>query len=138
MAVKFRFHGRSAHAAGAPDKGRSALDAAMTPESATLTTSPGAFVQVIEFRTQRIDEFEQIEDRWVEAIGNDRTAQWAITGADRAERGRYLQVVGFPNYDAAMANSKHPATDRFARMLAEICDGEAVFHDLDVRRVQSL
>ncbi len=27
MAVKFRFHGRPAHAAGAPDKGRSALDA---------------------------------------------------------------------------------------------------------------
>jgi len=27
MAVKFRFHGRSAHAAGAPEQGRSALDA---------------------------------------------------------------------------------------------------------------
>jgi aminobenzoyl-glutamate utilization protein B len=27
MAVKFRFHGRSAHAAGAPERGRSALDA---------------------------------------------------------------------------------------------------------------
>jgi len=27
MAVKFRFHGQSAHAAGAPDQGRSALDA---------------------------------------------------------------------------------------------------------------
>jgi aminobenzoyl-glutamate utilization protein B len=27
MAVKFRFHGRSAHAAGSPEKGRSALDA---------------------------------------------------------------------------------------------------------------
>ncbi|MGE3805793.1 MAG: amidohydrolase [Gemmataceae bacterium] len=27
MAVKFRFHGKSAHAAGAPEKGRSALDA---------------------------------------------------------------------------------------------------------------
>ncbi len=27
IAVKFRFHGRSAHAAGAPDQGRSALDA---------------------------------------------------------------------------------------------------------------
>lgn len=27
MAVKFRFHGKSAHAAGAPDQGRSALDA---------------------------------------------------------------------------------------------------------------
>ena len=117
---------------------RSGLRSAMVPERAEITTAPGAFVQVIEFRTQRYEEFQRIEDGWVEAIGKDRTAQWAITGADRAEPGRYLQVVGFPSYDAAMTNSKHPATDRFARMLADVCEGEAVFHDLDVRRVQSL
>jgi predicted small metal-binding protein len=120
------------------DELRAGLRAALTPEQAELTAAQGGFVQVIEFRTDRIEEFEQIEDRWVEAIGKDTTAQWAITGADRTRPGHYLQVVGFPSYDAAMANSKHPATDRFSRMLAEICDGEAVFHDLDVRRVQSL
>src|SRR5438132_10768935 len=37
IAVKFRFHGKSAHAAGAPDKGRSALDAvALTNHAAEL------------------------------------------------------------------------------------------------------
>jgi aminobenzoyl-glutamate utilization protein B len=37
MAVKFRFHGKSAHAAGAPDQGRSALDAvALTNHAADL------------------------------------------------------------------------------------------------------
>jgi hypothetical protein len=36
-----------------------------------------------------------------------------------------------------MANSKHPVTGRFAEQLGEVCDGEATFHDLDVRRVRA-
>ena len=48
-----------------------------------------------------------------------------------------MQIVGFPDYESAMANSKHPVTGRFAEQLGEVCDGEAVFHDLDVRRVQA-
>src|SRR5438309_1035540 len=37
IAVKFRFHGQSAHAAGAPEKGRSALDAvSVTNHAAAL------------------------------------------------------------------------------------------------------
>jgi aminobenzoyl-glutamate utilization protein B len=37
MAVKFRFHGKAAHAAGAPDQGRSALDAVeLTSHAAQL------------------------------------------------------------------------------------------------------
>lgn len=35
MAVKFRFHGKSAHAAGAPERGRSALDAVELTNHAT-------------------------------------------------------------------------------------------------------
>ena len=49
-----------------------------------------------------------------------------------------MQIVGFPDYESAMANSKHPATSRFAEQLRALCEGEAVFHDLDVRRVQAL
>ena len=49
-----------------------------------------------------------------------------------------MQIVGFPDHESAMANSKHPATSRFAEQLGELCEGETVFHDLDVRRVQAL
>ena len=59
-------------------------------------------------------------------------------GADRNAPDRYVQIVGFPDHESAMANSKHPATSRFAEQLGELCEGEAVFHDLDVRRVQAL
>jgi len=45
--------------------------------------------------------------------------------------------VGFPDYESAMANSKNPVTGRFAQELAGVCEGEAVFHDLDVRRSQA-
>ena len=117
---------------------RAALRASLVAEAPALTLGEGAFVQVIEFRTARFPEFQAIEDRWREEIGSDRTAQWAVTGADRNAPDRYLQIVGFPDYESAMANSKSPVTSRFAQELGAVCEGEAVFHDLDVRRVQAL
>jgi hypothetical protein len=116
---------------------RAALRASLVPEPPALELQDGAFVQVIEFRTGRLPEFQEIEDRWKEEIGTDRTARWAVTGADRNAPDRYLQIVGFSDYDSAMANSKNPVTGRFAEELRGVCDGEAVFHDLDVRRVEA-
>jgi predicted small metal-binding protein len=116
---------------------RAALRGSLVPEAPELALDEGGFVQVIEFRTDRLSEFQEIEDRWADAIGGDRTARWAITGADRNVPDRYLQIVGFPDYESAMANSKHPVTSRFAEQLGAVCTGEAVFHDLDVRSVQA-
>jgi uncharacterized protein DUF1059 len=117
---------------------RAGLRAALVQEVAALTLGEGAFVQVIEFHTTRMPEFQEVEDRWGDAIGAEVTAQWAVTGADRNAPDRYVQIVGFPDYESAMANSKHPATSRFAEKLAALCEGTPVFHDLDVRRVQAL
>lgn len=116
---------------------RAALRASLVPDVAPLTLAEGAFVQVIEFRTSRLPEFHEIGDRWHDEIGADRTARWGITAADRKGPDRYMQIVGFPDYESAMVNSKHPATSRFAEQLGAVCEGEAVFHDLDVRRVQA-
>ena len=116
---------------------RAGLRASLVPETPVLTLEEGAFVQVIEFRTTRLPEFHEIGDRWQDEIGDDRTARWAVTGADRAAPDRYLLIVGFPDHESAMANSKNPATGRFAEQLRAVCDGEMVFHDLDVGRVQA-
>ena len=116
---------------------RAGLRAALVPEAPALTLDDGAFVQVIEFRTSRLPEFQEIEDRWRDEIGDDATALWAVTGAERSAPDRYLQIVGFTDYESAMANSKHPVTGRFAEELRAVCDGDATFHDLDVRRVQA-
>ena len=108
------------------DELREGLRAALVADAPGLAVAEGAFVQVIEFRTGRIAEFHQIGDRWRDEIGGDRTAS-----------DRYVLLVGFPDYESAMANSKNPATGRFAEQLGAICDGEAVFRDLDVDRVQA-
>jgi hypothetical protein len=128
-------HAVDVHGHADDDELRAGLRASLVPEAQTLTAD-GTFVQVIEFRTDRLADFQAVEDRWREEIAGDRTAQWAITGAERGSEDRYLQMVGFPDHDSAMANSRHPATSRFAEELQKLCEGEAVFHDLDVRRVQ--
>jgi hypothetical protein len=105
-------------------------------EAAALDVEPGAFVQLIEFSTDRIDELRSLEQQWLDAIGSDRTAVWGLVGSDRSEPRRYVQVVGFPDAEMAAANSKHPATGRIAEQLRALCDGDPVFRDLDVREVQ--
>jgi hypothetical protein len=115
---------------------RNALRASLTEAAAALELQPGAFVQIIEFHTERIDDLISLGQGWTEAIGSDRTARWELVGADRNAPGRYLQIVAFPDHESAMANSKHPATSTFAKKLGELCEGEVVFNDLDVRMVE--
>lgn len=99
---------------------------------APLTASTGSFVQLMEFATDRIEEFDEAADEWMREIGADRTAQWYVVAADRERPGTYVEVVGFPGYEAAMRNSEHPATARIAKKMSEMCDGDVVFRNLDV------
>jgi Protein of unknown function (DUF1059) len=96
-------------------------------------SAPGAFVQLIEFDTDRIAEWDAIADRWATAIGPQGTARWSIVGADRDRPGRHVAVVEFPGYAEAMANSGHPATAAFLKELKAICTSEPQFRNLDVR-----
>jgi Protein of unknown function (DUF1059) len=94
---------------------------------------PGAFVQLIEFDTDRIAEWDAMVDRWAAAIGAQRTARWSIMGADRDHPGRHVAIVEFPGYTEAMANSGHPATAAFLKELQSISSSEPQFRNLDVR-----
>ena len=100
-------------------------------------SAPGAFVQLIEFDTDRIAEWDAIVDRWATAIGAQRTVRWTILGADRDRTGHYVAVVEFPGYAEAMANSGHPATEAFGKELQAICTGEPRFRNLDVGSAQT-
>jgi hypothetical protein len=100
--------------------------------TATTPSIPGAFVQLIEYRTDRPEVMAAIVSRWSEAIGAARTARWYVTAADRDEPGRFVQLVEFPSYEAAMENSNHPATSGFARELKELGGDSVVFRNLDV------
>lgn len=104
-------------------------------DATEVTTNEGAFVQIIEFRTSRLDEVESVMDRWADAIGARRTARWGVLSADRDAPGTFLEVVEFPGYEQAMVNSRDPATAEFAAELAKLTDAAPTFRNLDVRRV---
>jgi len=102
----------------------------------TSVSAPGAFVQLFEFSTDRVAEYDRIQDRFAEAIGDRRTTRWSILAADRDRPGRYVAVVEFPGFPEAMANSGHAATGTFLAELRAICEGEPEFRTLDVRQAR--
>jgi hypothetical protein len=128
-------HAVDVHGHADDDDLRNGVRASLT-EAPLLELPVGAFVQLIEFRTDRIDEVQDRGREWLQEIGSDRTARWMVQGADRNDRGRYVQLVAFPDHEAAMANSKHPATGAFAAKLGGLCQGEIGFADLDVRAIE--
>ncbi|MQY18210.1 cupin domain-containing protein [Nocardia macrotermitis] len=92
------------------------------------------FVQAIEFTTMHIDEFNEKLDAWLAATAGKRTAMHGMETKDRDRANTYMQMVEFPSYAEAMRNSDLPETSRFAAELAELCEGPAVFRNLDLLR----
>jgi len=89
------------------------------------------FVQIIEFRSSRVDEIRALADEYTE----QRQAGTGIRGrvcADRDDPGRFFNVVEFESYEAAMENSNRPETSEFASKMAALCDGPPTFYNLDV------
>jgi predicted small metal-binding protein len=126
-------HAVEAHGHADDHELRATLRSLMRDVSET-TTEEGSFIQLIEFRTRHIDEFDATVERWAGAIGAQRTARWAITAGDRDQPHTYLQAVEFPSYDSAMANSNNPTTTEFAHALRSLCDTDPIFRNLDVHR----
>ncbi len=93
------------------------------------------FVQIIEYRTSRLDELraqsEQLRSRLQEA-GNGVGPLRVTVTADRDRPGYYLSIVEFESYESAMENSNRPETAEFAQRLAELCDGQPMYYNLDV------
>ena len=97
-----------------------------------------SFLQVIEFQTDRIDQFNAAVDEWLAASAGWRTATRATTTQDREKPGTYVQIVEFPSYEAAMENSNRPETGKFAERLVSLCTGPPTFRNLDVERVDEM
>jgi len=97
-----------------------------------------AFIQVIELVTMRPDEVEALVNEWRTKTAGRRTAQRGTLTQDRERPNTYVQIVEFPSYEDAMANSDLPETASFAERLAQLCDGAMVFRNLDVRSVEEM
>ncbi|MEU9129566.1 hypothetical protein AB0D08_15905 [Kitasatospora sp. NPDC048540] len=90
------------------------------------------FVQIIEFKTRRIDEFTALLNSWVEQNAGRSLVTRALQTRDRDQENVYLNIVEFPSYEQAQENSDRPETAEFAAQLAALCDGPPVFRNLDL------
>jgi hypothetical protein len=97
-----------------------------------------AFVQIIEMTTTRPDEVEALVGEWRANTAGRRTAQRGTFTQDRERPNTYVQIVEFPSYQDAMANSELPETADFAQRLRQLCDEPMAFRNLDVRSVEEM
>lgn len=91
------------------------------------------FVQVIEWKTSRIDEVNEFVEKWRERypemeMGPSRVMECA----DRDHEGQYMSVVEFSSHEAAMKNNDDPTTKEFAEGMMALCDGPPTYHNLDM------
>jgi hypothetical protein len=91
-----------------------------------------AFIQIVEFRTSRFDELQELGREYESHIGGDNRVRRALLCRDRNDPARHLNIVFFDSHDEAMANSEEAVTQDFAAKMAALVDGDPIFHDLDV------
>jgi steroid delta-isomerase-like uncharacterized protein len=96
------------------------------------------FVQIIDCKTDKVDDLNQLMDTWVEQTIGRRTATHSIVARDRRNSGHYVEIVEFPSYEEAMRNSKLPETNRIFEEIVALCDEPPTFTDLDVVRDEQL
>lgn len=96
------------------------------------------FIQIIEYKTTRIDELNAALDGWLEATKGKRAASRGVQTQDRDAANTYVQIVEFPSYGETMANSNLPETSEFAAKLASLCDGPPSFRNLEVVREEQM
>jgi hypothetical protein len=93
------------------------------------------FVQIIEFTSSRPDEIRALTQQYQAdrvASGEKLPVVRSTITADKDRPNTYLNIVEFPSYEAAMENSKNPATSDFAQKMMVLCDGEPKFYNLNV------
>ena len=90
------------------------------------------FVQIIEFKTSRIEEIEALGRPSRTEGSTAPTFRRIQATADRDHPGTYLTIVEFDSYESAMENSNRPETSEFAAKMAALCDSPPVFRNLDL------
>jgi hypothetical protein len=91
-----------------------------------------AFVQLIEFLTDKPDEVAGIDAEWFDATEGKRTLRRSVVARDRKNPQRHIVLAFFDSYESAMENSELPETKAFSERYAAIVTSPVVFHDLDI------
>ena len=96
------------------------------------------FIQIIEFSSTRVDELDVLLDEWLERTRGKRTAVRGVQTMDRDRANTFVQIIEFPSFEEAMANSELPETSEISARLAELCEVPPTFRNLEVRRDMSM
>jgi hypothetical protein len=96
------------------------------------------FVQIIEMTTTKAPEIEELMNGWMAATEGRRSASRSLMTRDRERPDTYVQVVEFPSYQEAMANSALPETTALAAKLSALCTSGPTFRNLDLVRIDEL
>jgi hypothetical protein len=91
-----------------------------------------SFVQIIEFRSSKIDEMRAVGEEWEKATEEKRKARQRVICEDRDNPGRYFNIVFFDSYEEAMENSNMPETAALSEKMMSLGDGAPTFYNLDV------
>jgi quinol monooxygenase YgiN len=89
------------------------------------------FIQIIEYKTTRMDEIRDLIEKYRANRGNG-DAPKAIVTKDRDRPDTYLTIVEFDSWEAAQANSNKPETSAMAQAMSALCDGPPRFLNLDI------
>ncbi|MBC9715834.1 hypothetical protein H9Y04_25155 [Streptomyces sp. TRM66268-LWL] len=90
------------------------------------------FVQIIDFESQRIDEMQQLLDRFGEQMqGTSGGPTHRILLADREQPGRHLAIIEFESYEEAMRNNERPEVAKLNEQLTALCTRQPSFTNCD-------
>ena len=92
-----------------------------------------AFVQIIEYETDRAAEIEAKMQEGMDPQQNPPGFTRMAYTQDRDNPNRYFLIVEFDSYEAAMANSNAPETDAMAKELAALTTSGPKYYNLDVK-----
>ena len=91
-----------------------------------------AFLQIIDGRTDKIDEIMKLDDEWMAATEGKRTLTKSIVARDRNDPDHFIVLAFFDSYDEAMKNSNLPETSNFAEQQSKLMTAPPSFLDLDI------
>jgi hypothetical protein len=77
-----------------------------------------AFIQIIEFQTSRIDEFDALLDQWLTPAKDWRTAARSVRTKDPDRPDTYVQIVEFPSEEKTLEIRTGPKRRRVPRASA--------------------
>ena len=91
-----------------------------------------AFIQIVEFSTDKGDEVRQLGEQYRKDTEGRSTSKRVTACVDRDNPKHYMIIAEFDSYESAMENSNLPVTQEFAQRMMALSDGPPNFYNLDV------